>query len=128
MKENVYFTNLPESSFIKKFIQQKLKRSAHLFKNRHKKIQFFLRVENDKQTPGKDEYICEVHLIDGKRPRSVEKRSTNIYKAISQTFLTLKRILREKKHQAGLSRIERRRRLMEKKSPEKRLQRQLLSA
>ena len=120
MNQDIRFVNFPKSSFVFDFIRSKVKRHIRALPGSRSDLKVVLKRENDgNASNGKEEYICEVIYLHNKKRSVVEKRSSNLYRAISHCFSSLKSIPNSKKASKPYSRKERRIRLAHKKKPAK---------
>jgi hypothetical protein len=116
MKQDIRFVNLPKSTFVFDFIRNKVRRYSRATPSHQNKIEVVLKRENDaERSNGQEEYICEIIYLHRKKRSVIEKRSSNLYRAISSCFSALKNLPTTKKNSKPFTRKERRLRLMAKK-------------
>lgn len=120
MNQDIQFVNFPKSSFVFDFIRNKVKRHIRILPASKSDLKIVLKRENDSETSnGKEEYICEIIYLHNRKKNIVEKRSSNLYRAIAHCFTALKSIPNSKKTSKPYTRKERRIRLAHKKKPSK---------
>ncbi len=115
MRKETRFVNIPKSRYLKDFIDGKIESCEHLFRRKHKGLKVNLKVENDRSTPGKDEFTCEVILFEGRDSRTVAKSDSNLYRAVAESFASMRRLLREKQNIHQMTRKQKRERIFAKK-------------